>query len=156
MPDSAPTNPVKGNSSVLDALEQQVKCYQRLAKLAIQQHEFVRQSQTEELLSLLARRQTELDQIQTLEQTIALAKRNWSDYLPTLANDQRERAQKLMDQTRRLLEEITMADKDDALLLQQRKIDVGRQLAKATVGARVTRSYAAAAYAKQPKLNLVR
>jgi hypothetical protein len=45
-----------------------------------------------------------------------------------------------------LLEEITVADRNDALILQQRKMNLGHQITQATVGRRVNRSYAAAAY----------
>ena len=39
------------------ALDQQLACYRRLAKLAEVQLEFVQQNQTEQLLELLVRRQ---------------------------------------------------------------------------------------------------
>ena len=48
--------------------------------------------------------------------------------------------------TRQLLEQITAADKDDVLVLQQRKLNLGRQINQATAAKRVNRNYAAAAY----------
>ena len=42
---------------ILDALNTQVACYQRLTKLAAQQHEHVQQGRTEQLLEVLGQRQ---------------------------------------------------------------------------------------------------
>ena len=131
---------------VIAALEEQVSCYQRLAKLAEQQHEHVQQSSTEALLDVLARRQEVLDQVARLEQTIVPAKRRWAEYLGGLAGDGRTRAERLMSETRRLLEEITAADRNDALILQQRKLNLGKQINQATAARQVNRNYAAAAY----------
>ena len=69
----APINPI------LTALDQQAECYRRLAKLAAVQHEYVQQSQTEELLDVLGRRQEVLNQIVVHEKAIAPAKGRWPD-----------------------------------------------------------------------------
>jgi hypothetical protein len=134
------------SDSILDALEQQVGCYRRLAKLAELQHEHVRQSRTEELLAVLAQRQEVLDQAAGLEQTILPAKRRWTDYLGGLPDLQRGKAQGLMAESRRLLEQITTADRNDAMVLQQRKIETGRALRQTAAARQVNRTYAAAAY----------
>src|SRR5205823_15084778 len=113
---------------IIRALEEQVECYRRLAKLAQVQHVHVQQSQTEALLDVLKNRQTELTQIARLEHQIAPAKKAWPQFVGALAGDRRDRAERLMSETRRLLEEITEADKDDVLVLQQRKLSLGRQI----------------------------
>jgi flagellar biosynthesis/type III secretory pathway chaperone len=138
------------NDSVLEALEQQVGCYRRLAKLADQQHEHVRQSRTEDLLSVLSQRQEVLDQVARLEEAIGPVKRRWSDYLGGLPEQQRRQAQGLMAESRSLLEQITSADRNDAMVLQQRKIEVGRALRQNAVARQVNRTYAATAYAQRP------
>jgi flagellar biosynthesis/type III secretory pathway chaperone len=138
------------DDSILEALEQQVACYRKLAKLADQQHEHVRQSRTEDLLSVLSQRQEVLDQVAVLEQEILSAKRRWNDYLGGLPEAQRTKAQALMTESRELLEQITAADRNDALVLQQRKIEVGRALRQNAVARQVNRSYAATAYVPRP------
>lgn len=132
---------------VLEALERQVGCYRRLAKLVELQHEHVRQSRTEELLAVLGQRQKVLDQVADLEQTILPAKRQWSMFLDTLPADYRGKAQGLLSESRELLEIITTADRKDALVLQQRKLEVGMALRQAATARVVNRSYAAAAMA---------
>ena len=131
---------------VIAALQEQVTCYQRLAKLAEQQHEHVQQSSTEALLDVLARRQEVLDQVSRLEQTIVTAKRRWGEYVGGLRSEQRAQAERLMGETRRLLEEITTSDRNDALILQQRKLNLGKQISQASAARQINRSYAAAAY----------
>lgn len=131
---------------VIDALSEQVGCYRRLAKLAELQHEHVQQSETESLLEILARRQEVLDQVARLEQIIVSAKRRWGEYVGGLRSEQRAEAERLLAETRRLLEEITAADRNDALILQQRKLNLGKQISQAAAARQVNRNYAAAAY----------
>ncbi len=131
---------------VIDALQEQLICYQRLAKLAELQHEHVQQSATEELLNVLNRRQEVLEHVSRLEKIIVIAKKRWGEYVGTLRSDQRAQAEKLLADTKRLLEEITAADRNDALILQQRKLNLGKQISQATAARNVNRTYATAAY----------
>jgi hypothetical protein len=142
---------------VITALEDQVTCYRRLAKLAEIQHEHVQNSATDQLLAVLSRRQEVLDQVADLEQIIAPAKRQWSDYLGRLGSDQRSSAEGLLAETRRLLEQITTADRNDAMVLQQRKVNLGRQINQTSAARTRNRNYAAAAYGtRKPSMDLRR
>ena len=136
--------------AVITALQDQVTCYQRLAKLAEIQHEHVQKSQTDQLLDVLSRRQQVLEEVADLEQLVGPAKRRWSDYLTALGSDQRQSAEHLLAETRRLLEQITTADRNDAMVLQQRKLNLGRQIGKASAARTLNRNYAAAAYGTRP------
>ena len=143
--------------AILTALEEQAACYKRLAKLADRQHQHVQQGQTEALLEVLARRQEVLDQIAGLESTLVPAKRKWSDYAGALPAPQRAQAEALLAQTRELLEQITTADRNDALVLQQRKLNLGRQINTAQTARTINRNYAAAAYGvRKPGMDLRR
>lgn len=136
------------SDGVIEALAEQVACYRRLAKLAAIQHEHVRQSRTEQLLEVLKARQEMLEQIANHERVVGPLKRQWPGYLATLAPDERVRAESLMGESRRLLQQITSADRDDALVLQQRKLSLGREINRATVGKQVNRKYVTAAYGR--------
>lgn len=133
---------------VLKALTEQVDCYRRLAKLAAIQHEHVRQSRTEQLLEVLTARQAVLDQIASHEQVVGPVKRKWPEYAATLGVADRARADALLGETRTLLEQITSADRDDALVLQQRKLSLGREINRTTAARQVNRNYATAAYGR--------
>src|SRR5215213_4244902 len=118
--------------AVIDALEEQVGCYQRLAKLAHIQHEHIQQSQTDALLEVLKSRQEVLDEIGRLERTVAPVKKTWTGFVSTLVEPDRGRAEALLAETRRLLEEITNCDRNDVLVLQQRTLNLGRQINQAS------------------------
>jgi hypothetical protein len=133
---------------VIMALGQQVEWYRRLAKLAVQQHELVQRGQVEELLGLLGQRQQVLEQVQHLEAVIGPAKRGWGEYVAGLTDGDRAKAEGMLAETRRLLEEITTSDRNDAIVLQQRKLDLGRQISQANAARQVNTRYAAAAYGK--------
>jgi flagellar biosynthesis/type III secretory pathway chaperone len=145
------------NDGVLTALAEQLDCYQRLAKLAKTQHDHVQNSRTEDLLLVLSQRQTLLEQIARLEQTITPARKSWPEYLSGLSESDRDRAESMLGRTRQLLEEITASDRDDALVLQQRKFNLGRGINAATAARKFNRVYTAAAYGtKKAALDLHR
>ena len=134
---------------IIDALHSQVDCYRRLAKLAELQHEHVQQGRTEQLLEVLGHRQEVLDQLAALERVVASAKRQWAQFVATLPDGERAEAERLLAETRRLLEDITAADCNDVLVLQQRKLNLGRQINQAASARQVNRTYAAAAYGRR-------
>ncbi len=143
---------------ILRALEQQVGCYRRLAKLAELQHEHVQRNQTEELLAVLGRRAGLLEEVAGHERVIGPAKKDWPAYLAGLPAQGRPLAESLLAETRRLLEAITTADRNDALVLQQRKLNLGKQIHQAQAARSVNRNYAAAAYggARPAKMDVQR
>ena len=140
----------------ISALRQQVDCYRRLAKLADLQHVHVQQGRTEQLLEVLGQRQEVLDALAALERVVAPAKKQWAQYVASLPAGARAEAEDLLAETRRLLEAITAADCNDVLVLQQRKLDVGRQISQAASARQVNRNYAAAAYGKRAPVMDVR
>src|SRR4051794_28134708 len=98
---------------IILALAEQVACYRKLAKLAELQHRCVQNSHTERLLEILRDRQLLIDQLAAHERTIAAAKSRWTEFTAGLSPDSRARAETLVDETRKLLEQITNADRDD-------------------------------------------
>lgn len=142
---------------VIAALEEQVDCYRRLARLAELQHVHVEQNQTEALLDVLQSRQQMLERINALEQSISPARRGWGEFLESIERDDRAKAESLLAETRELLERITTADRNDVLVLQQRKLNLGRQIRQAQVARSVNRNYGASAYGNQkPNMDVQR
>ena len=140
---------------IISALQKQVNCYQRLAKLANVQHDHVRDSRTQELLLVLSQRGELLDEITALDQEIAPANKDWRAFVDGLSAEQREKAESLLAETRRLLGQITTADREDTLVLQQRKLNLGRGIVQATAARKFNQTYAAAAYGtKKTSLDL--
>ena len=115
----------------------------------------MQKGETDELLNVLQRRQEVLNQIAGFEQIIGPAKKAWNDYLAKLNGEQRVNAESLLAETRRLLEQITAADRNDTIVLQQRKLNLGKQINKTTIARAVNKNYAAAAYGtRRPSVDI--
>ena len=143
------------NESLLAALREQVDGYRKLARLAEAQRRHVQTSQTGPLLEVLQQRQVVLDGIMAAERVVGPAKRAWGETVTLLSPEQRAAAEGMLLETRQLLERITSSDRDDAVVLQQRKLSLGRQIGKARAAKAVNRQYAAAAYGpRRPNLDL--
>lgn len=123
------------------ALEKEVTLYRRLAKLAEIQHEHIGRDDAEGLLTVLGQRQLVLDDLGELERTVGPARRRWQDFLQELPTGLRQTIETLMLQTRELLEVITASDRNDTMILQQRKLNVGHQLNQAKKGQQAQRGY---------------
>jgi len=134
---------------VLSALEQQSLVYERLLKLCQLQRWHIQENQTEQLLEVLRQRQEAMENISFLDETIAPARKRWESFLGGLDAVRRAMAQSLMAMERRLLEQITAADRSDSITLQQRKIPVGCRINQAAIVTRVNRAYATAAYSSR-------
>ena len=132
---------------IIASLEQQLACYRRLAKLSDLQRNYVRENQTDELLAVLQTRSELLTDIARLEAEVAPLKRAWAETSGSLSPAVRESAAAMLAETRQLLQQITQADQDDVLLLQQRKLNVGKQIQQHQTAKRVNTKYAASAYA---------
>jgi hypothetical protein len=143
------------NDAVLDALIEQVACYRRLAKLAAIQHDHIQNARTEELLGVLQSRQQVLESVESHEKVIGPIKQRWAQYAGSLDAPTRGRAEALMAETKTLLEQITTADRRDVLVLQQRKLNIGKKIAQTNSARQVNRNYAAAAYGtSRPRMDV--
>lgn len=138
------------------ALSQQLACYRKLARLSELQRGYVQQNQTDELIVVLQARAKVLGEIQQLETLVAPLKRNWVELSIGMAEDVRERASAMLVEAKGLLQQITQADQDDVLLLQQRKLNVGKQIQATTSARKINTRYASSAYgaASGSKLNV--
>jgi len=133
------------NVEMMVALEEQVECYRRLEKLSQRQHEQVQQGSTEGLIEVLEQRQAVVSRIIELENELAPAKRQWKQ-----DGSEHGRLRELLAESRMLLQKITEADRDDAIVLQQRKLNLSRQIKAATAAKQVNRTYSTAAYGRRP------
>ena len=79
-------------------------------------------------------------------EVIMPATRRWTDFLHEIGSAAAAQAQECVAQSRQLLKQITASDQDDALLLQQRKLSLGREINQASAARQINRTYAAAAY----------
>lgn len=127
--------------AIVEMLEQQVACYRRLVKLAALQHVHVQQGQTDALLDVLEQRRVVLEEVSLLEREVSPAKQDWQQFLSRLVPEARTRAEHSLAEARGLLEQITLADRNDVLVLQQRKLTLGRQLQQTKAAGQIHRKY---------------
>ena len=133
-------------TAILDDCGAQVDWYGKLLKLAQLQHALVEQERTDDLLVVLDRRSKIVEQLTLIEGRLRPVKMEWHEIAPTIDVESRATIEARFAAARDLLAQITQSDQDDALLLQQRKLAVGRQLQRTTVTRQVNRGYAANAY----------
>lgn len=139
---------------LLELLAQQAQHYTQLQKLAMTQHEMICLDRTDMLLDILAQRQVALDEILTLEHELKPVKLGWSEYADGLDSRTRTEAERLLSSAKESLAAITRSDEDDALMLQQRKLNVGKQLVKTGQGRVVNRAYGGAPYGQPGRVDL--
>lgn len=138
--------PMANANESMTALTEQLACYRKLSRLCELQRQYVEQNQTDQLLDVLEQRGTILSEIARLEEGVAPLKRNWSESSESMSETQRGFALEMLAETKVLLMRITQADQDDVLLLQQRKLNVGKQIAATTTARVMNNRYAANAY----------
>jgi len=145
------------SDEALAALHEQADCYRRLSKLAEAQHDHIEQSRTDALLEVLRLRAGEVERIGQLEALVAPLRRAWTEATANWSVEQRVSAESIIAEIRLLLERINASDRSDSLILQQRKLSVGRELRQAGAAREVNRSYAASAYGKPaPRMDVQR
>ena len=133
-------------SAVLDDCHAQIDWYAKLLKLAQLQHALVEQERTDDLLVVLDRRSKIVEQLALIESRLRPVKSEWHAIAQAIDAESRLTIEAKFAAARDLLAQITRSDQDDALLLQQRKLAVGRQLQRTAVTKQVNRGYAANAY----------
>lgn len=145
-----------------EVLESQRSSYERLGELAREQSEFIREGDTEQLLTILQRRQLYVERIQEQEGQLQEVKRDWPGSTAAWPGDLRRRAEAAFGEIKILLEKITACDRQDMQTLQAHQMDVSRQLQRSAADERTTRrinqSYAASAYGgtRATRMDLIR
>jgi FlgN protein len=134
-------------TQVMQDLADQIDWYGKLLRLAELQHTLVEQERTDDLLVVLDRRQKIVEALAGIEQRLKPVKVEWLELKDSVSAHDRASIEGHFATLRDLLEQITRADMDDAMLLQQRKLSVGRQLKHAASGTHLNQRYAAGAYA---------
>jgi hypothetical protein len=136
------------SDAIIQALEAQLELYRRLMKLAELQHECVVGARTDELVEVLKLRREAMEEVAALEPEVTKAREDWNAFVEALGTEDKSRFEEVMSETRQLLKDLANADCNDAMVLQQRMLNVGKQINQASAARQVNRSYATAAYGK--------
>lgn len=125
----------------------QIDLYSKLLRLCELQHALIAQERTDDLMVVLGRRQAIVDALGAIEQRLKPIKQEWQALSVSLDAQTRSGLEAKFAESRDLLMQITEADKDDALVLQQRKLAIGQQLRRTSSGRVMNQKYAAGSYA---------
>lgn len=127
--DPGSCSPSGSGSDVLSLLRQQRDLCVRLARLAEQQRQLITGDQPEQLLGVLASRQSLLEQLDTVANGLRPYQRAWRATRSEMDAASGSEADRLVAEVNALLGEILRSDAADAELLSARKTATVRQMA---------------------------
>ncbi len=130
---------------MLDLLKRQHQYFLELQKLSQEQRALIKAQQSEDLLRLLAKRQTIVNAIGVLHQQSAPYREQWTGMKDHLPAPLRQNIALLLTQLQQMLNSIIEQDQQDCQELSAAKQQVGAELQQAN------KAQAANAYYSQPK-----
>jgi len=114
--------------TLLELLQEQRDLYHQLHELSETQSRLIKQGQTEDLLSVLSKRQGLVEQLTQINGRLSPYRDYWGQVAQQLPEDQRQRLSKLLDEVQTLLQSILEQDENDRQQLQAAREEVGGQL----------------------------
>jgi len=120
-----------------EILGSQRDIYAKLLGMSQRQVELVRQTKTDELLSLLAEKRTVLEQLAKLQERLSPAHPEWDDVISALSEQERKELRRIAEEIARLLETILKLDEQgrdelkqlrDVTLTHLKRIGNGKKL----------------------------
>jgi Na+/phosphate symporter len=115
-------------SAMLKLLQRQHLFFQELRKLSESQRTLITAEQSEDLLSVLGKRQKLVLAIGELHQESSVYREKWPDFKDLLPNELREMIGKLLDELQQMLNAIIEQDQEDCQKLSAGKEQVGSAL----------------------------
>jgi len=114
--------------TLIGLLTEQRRLYEQLKDLSCRQSEYIAQSDTQQLLSVLAARQDVVDQLTQLNEKIGYQPEQLAEMAADLPDDQRDGIRRLFDEIQAILEQIIRQDDDDRKQLTAASQKTGQQL----------------------------
>lgn len=136
-------------AQMISLLTQQCALYKRLAVLADTQHSLITGNRPEQLLTVLADRQTLLDELHQLAERMRPYQERWPNLRATLHRGKVDAIDRLLKEVNQLLRGILEKDKADAQLLAAQKQTTGAAIASCKAGRKAETAYATQAYGQQ-------
>jgi len=135
---------------MLTLLHQQRDGYQQLIELSSQQSQLISDGHPEQLLSLLAKRQSLIQEMADLGREIGEYQSHWPDVAVALGPDQADQARALLRDVEQLLARILEQDEQDRARLAASHQQAGRELKQAAAAPRALGAYRVAS-AQSPR-----
>jgi len=115
-------------AELLGLLTRQRDLYRDLSALASQQADLIAEGQTEQLLSVLSRRQGLIEELGRTNDEIGPYRGRIPEIAESLPEPQRDELRSLVEQVQSLLKQIIDRDEQDRRKLEAAKQDVGNQI----------------------------
>lgn len=131
-------------------LAEQTGLYRQLRDLSERQRGLIVGDTPEDLLTILNQRQTLVNKLARLNESLAPFRRDWQQCYAALSPQHREQAGGLLAEMNQHLQAILQADSEDSKLLSVRKQSVARDLRDVTGGRAANAAYGRAA-AQMPR-----
>lgn len=138
--------------ALLDLVLRQRDLYQTLGSLSEQQQRFIEAGDSAKLLMVLSRRQTILDDLRVVAESLRPFRESWDDVRASLEQGDRDRLRSLLDETDELMRSIMARDRADGDLLQQARGRVSKQLGRNSMATQAARAYQGTS--QRPPVNL--
>lgn len=126
---------------VASALVRQLDLYARLEVLSRQQSDLIEDGDTDRLLAILGERQVVVDQIAAVGTALEPIRQHWEGFLGALPGGTREQLRELVDSLAELAGVVAGRDEADRRRLEERRSEVGRELASVARGRSAVLAY---------------
>lgn len=129
---------------VLTTLERQRALYGSLDELSSTQGTLIDEDRTDELLSLLARREQVVGELDALSTRLAPLRGRWDAIVGGMAPPERDRVRRLVAEMTALAAAVASRDEADRARMSDRRDQIGRELASLGNNRRAQHAYGAA------------
>ncbi len=127
--------------ALLDLLIGQRDLYRELKNLSGQQAKCIHEGSTEQLLALLSRRQSVIDDLSRSNTRVAPYRERWPDISDVVAPAHRERVRQVLDEIEQMLHEVVEQDERDRTELKGVQSQIGTQLNQVGKAGQAVRAY---------------
>jgi uncharacterized membrane protein len=136
-------------ATLVELLQQQRDLYHQLHELSGEQSQLIEQGQTEQLLSVLSKRQSLVEQLTQINSRLSPYRDYWGQVAEQLPEDQRQRLRQLLDEVQKLLQSILQQDENDRQQLQSAREEVGGKLQQTQRAGPAMKAYGQAGQARR-------
>ena len=129
------------SSDVIALLVKQRDLYSKLKALAFMQRELVERSNPELLLKVLGNRQKIINQLTAIDSKLKPIREKWKVISEGFNDNERAEVNKLVDDVKRILEDIMTRDKQDTETLTEKKNQIANELKKVRTCKQMNNAY---------------
>lgn len=144
-------NPRTWVPRVTRLLDRQLGLYARLDELSKSQSAHIERDETDELLAVLARRQSVIDEITGVNEELGPFRDRWRSLSGALGDSERKDLRGRLEALESLVNSISARDEEDRRVLESRRREVGREMESLSRGRGAVNAYNAGSHGPGPR-----